>query len=373
MFREIKGQDRALGVLSQAMEHGRVSQSYLFHGIDGVGKFTTALYFGMALNCLSHSEFRPCGVCNSCRKFLAYDHPDFIYLFPTPNWKISSEGEFKSEEELGQYQSFIRNKIESPWNDHYFKNSVEIRKDAIGTLIKRLDLSNFEAQYRICIIEDADEMNIHTSNAFLKTLEEPPADTVIILVTNRLSMLLPTIVSRCQQVYFPPVPPKVVEGILKEKFHTTHERALAASRIADGSVKRAVRLIQEDSLLLRDRAFEIVQMAAAGKDLAFYNSVSGGERLNGETVTELVRYVCMFVSDLNLISLAPELVTNIDKLEFIRQYGLPLYDTYGGNLADRTLDFTMQMEDLNRKLAGNVNPSLVMFNVYLKLCKVFRG
>jgi len=85
MFRNIKGQAGALKILKLALENNRVAQAYLFHGSDGVGKFTTALYFGMALNCLSKSEFRPCGVCASCRKFMALDHPDLIYLFPTPN------------------------------------------------------------------------------------------------------------------------------------------------------------------------------------------------------------------------------------------------------------------------------------------------
>jgi len=193
MFRNIKGQDHALQILKMAMDNDRIAQAYLFHGADGVGKFTTALYFGMALNCLSLSEFRPCGVCNSCRKFLAFEHPDFIYLFPTPNLQLTVDGEIKSPEGLRQYEAYIKNKIEAPWQDYYFSSSIEIRMESVSMLIKRLDFSIYEANWRVCIIEEADQMNIPTANAFLKTLEEPPRQTVIILVTNRLSMLLPTI------------------------------------------------------------------------------------------------------------------------------------------------------------------------------------
>jgi len=63
MFRKIKGQSQVIDLLSSAIVNNRISQAYLFHGGDGVGKFITALYFGMALNCLSSREYRPCGVC----------------------------------------------------------------------------------------------------------------------------------------------------------------------------------------------------------------------------------------------------------------------------------------------------------------------
>ena len=107
MFRNIKGQAGALKILKLALENNRVAQAYLFHGSDGVGKFTTALYFGMALNCLSKSEFRPCGVCASCRKFMALDHPDLIYLFPTPNLGLNLDGEITKSEFIPEYAGYI--------------------------------------------------------------------------------------------------------------------------------------------------------------------------------------------------------------------------------------------------------------------------
>ncbi|MDZ4122323.1 MAG: DNA polymerase III subunit delta', partial [Candidatus Cloacimonadaceae bacterium] len=158
MFRQIIGQDHALGLFKSAMANDRVAQAYLFHGNDGVGKFITALYFGMALNCFSAGEFRPCGVCTSCRKFLNLDHPDFIYIFPTPNMKMSTSGEIKDAQAYKEYESFIENKKNTPWKDFFFSSSAEIRKESIMMLQQRLELSISEASYRICIIEDADKM-----------------------------------------------------------------------------------------------------------------------------------------------------------------------------------------------------------------------
>lgn len=373
MFREIKGQDRALKVIQQAIASERVSQAYLFHGIDGVGKFTTALYFGMALNCLSESEFKPCGVCNSCRKFLAFDHPDFIYLFPAPNMNITVDGEIDKSEDQQQYMAYIRNKIETPWKDYFFKRSIGIRRDAITMLNKKLYYSMFEAKYRVCIIEDADEMNHQTANSFLKTLEEPPLSTVIILITNRLSMLLPTIVSRCQPIYFVPVSPHVIEKILVDKFHASPENARTASRIAEGNVKRAVKLIEDEASDLRELAFEILQMASTGKDYSFYQTIYNTKsRLSAETMNELIKYICLYIGDLNLIGEAPEQISNVDKLDSLHNMVESIAEKDAALLSDRIWRFLLRMEDLQRKVNGNVNTSLVLINLYLQLCKVFR-
>jgi len=108
MFRQIKGQEQALSVLKHAIHSGKVGQAYLFYGPEGVGKFTTALYFGMALNCQSEDLEKPCGVCNSCKKFLQFSHPDFIYVFPTPNLKLSVEGDIQESKYVSEYQGYFK-------------------------------------------------------------------------------------------------------------------------------------------------------------------------------------------------------------------------------------------------------------------------
>lgn len=374
MFREIKGQPAALNVLNAAIDHDRISHAYLFHGIEGVGKFTAALYFGMALNCLSKSEFRPCGVCSSCRKFLAYEHPDLIYIFPSSNLKLSIDGEIQEPKALKEYQAYIRAKIETPWEDYRFSTNTMIRLESMRWLIKRLSITKYEAAKRICLIEDADQMNIETSNAFLKTLEEPPEDTVIILITNNLSQLLPTIVSRCQTLYFKPVAPQVIESLLMEKFNVSPQQARTASHIADGSVKRAIHLVQGGSFAIRDRAFEIFRMAVQGEDLAYYNSIQNpSARPNAESTIELLRYVSLFAGDLNLVENAPEQVVNIDKMDFLLETKARLKTIDGAILSDGILDFIHDVERYIRMIGGNVNLQLILLNLYPRLARVFRG
>lgn len=373
MFRNIKGQSSALQILKLALENDRIAQAYLFHGSDGVGKFTTALYFGMALNCLAKSEFRPCGVCSSCRKFLALDHPDLLYIFPTPNLGLNLDGEITKTEYKSEYEGYIRNKIETPWEDHQFSANIMIRKESMSWLIKRLSLSSYEASHRVCIIEDADSMNTETSNAFLKTLEEPPENTVIILITNNLSRLLPTIISRCQPVHFQPVTPSVMEAILRDNFNVSPELARTASHIADGSVKRAIHFAHNESSELRERAFEILEMAATGKDLAYFRSLQGlARKFNAESAIEVLRYASLFAGDLNLVLDAPEQVVNIDRKEFLRATREKLANVDPAAYTDRVLNFVLLMEDYVRKLHGNVNLQLVMLNLFLELKKLVR-
>lgn len=374
MFRKIKGQNSVLHILNQAINNNRIAQAYLFHGIDGVGKFTTALYFGMALNCLSKSEFRPCGVCVSCRKFLALDHPDLIYVFPSANLELSPDGEIKKQESLRQYREFIQNRIERPWQDYYFSSNAEIRRESIAYMIRRLDLSAFEAQYRICIVEDADGMNNATANAFLKTLEEPPQNTVIILTTHRLSMLLPTILSRCQPVAFHPVAPRVMESVLTDQFNIPAEQARTVSRIADGSVKRAISMAQNETSELRDLAFSLVQLCSEGNDLAAFRLLRNPPlKLSAEAAVELLRYVSLFVSDLAVALSDPEQLVNIDKQDFLLRSASQMLETPESAPADRVYYFLREMGDLTRRINGNANLQLALVNSGVMLRKVFTG
>ena len=360
MFRNIKGQDQVVQLLSTQIENDRVAQAYLFHGGDGVGKFVTALYFGMGLNCLSSNEFRPCGVCSSCRKFLSYEHTDFHYLFPSARLDLSIDGEIKNADGLKQYAAFIHNKQESPWVDYSWDGSIEIRKESVLMLSKRLEMSSMEARYRIVIIEDAEQMNNTTANAFLKKLEEPPAKTVIILITERLSMLLPTIISRCQQVYFKPLSSSTIETILSDNFDIESAIARTAARIAGSNLKQAIRIAHDSSSQIRDLAFTLADLASRNEELSFLNLLNKQrDSLNAGKAQELIKYLCIIVNDLVLLPSNPDKITNVDKLDLIQSLMNSTRD-----ITQQASDFLLYAEDLNRKISGNVNLTLVLIGLF---------
>ncbi len=350
-------------MLQNAIINDRVAQAYLFHGNDGVGKFITALYFGMALNCFSAGEYRPCGVCDSCRKFLTFEHQDFIYLFPTPNYKMTVSGEIKDAQAYKEYQQYVSNKKETPWKQHFFSASTEIRKESIMMLQQRLELSIHEANYRICIIEGADQMNPSTANAFLKTLEEPPQKTIIILITERLSMLLPTILSRCQTLYFNPLSRSNIEHILTQKFDVDTAMARTSALIANGNLKTAIRLAEENTSQNRQVAIEMLEQAFRKQDLAFFNHLQKSkDTLSASFIQEMINYLCVLLNDLVIIHHNPERLINIDQVQLLSEISeLPVdYD-------DSAYSLLLKLEDFKRKLKGHVNPSLIMINTFFEL------
>lgn len=164
-FRDIIGQDKAINILVKTMQRGRIASSYLFAGEPGIGKKCTALTLAKALNCLT-SPVDACDECFSCKKIDSGIHPDFLLISP---------------------------------------ESGQIRVEEIRAIDEMLSLKAFEGRYKVVIVDDADTMNQYAANAFLKTLEEPPEESLIILVSSNPGRLPDTIRSRCSRINFTPL------------------------------------------------------------------------------------------------------------------------------------------------------------------------
>jgi DNA polymerase III subunit delta' len=200
-FRAIQGQEAALGFLQGALRRGRIPSAYLFLGPHHVGKRTTALALAMALNCrdeAARAAADACGACASCRKIAADTHPDVETIRP--------DGQF-------------------------------LRIDQVREVAERLALIPFEARKRVVIVAQAERMNPPAANAFLKTLEEPPTDTLIVLCAQEARRLPETIVSRCVPVRFRLLPADIVRGLLAAEGQLSGEALDFALRFAQGRLR----------------------------------------------------------------------------------------------------------------------------------------
>lgn len=175
-------------MLQGIIRRRRVASSYLFCGEAGIGKKTAAVNFAKALNCLGRGEgdaepgpqsHDACDACPSCTKIDAGVHPDFLAVAP--------------EERI-------------------------IRIEEIRVVEEALSYKPFEGRRKVVVIDEAETMNISAANAFLKTLEEPPADSVIILVTSKPGALPDTIRSRCSRVNFYPLPHESCRQVLEDRY-----------------------------------------------------------------------------------------------------------------------------------------------------------
>jgi DNA polymerase III subunit delta' len=213
-FVNLKGQNSAIGYLKAALESGKISHAYIFSGPDGVGKRIAAMNFAKALNCDNVKSGEGCDQCPSCKKIDSAKHPDIYILSP--------------EEDGGS-----------------------IKIEDVRAVIKDVYLKPFEAKRKVYIIEAAQELKHEAENALLKTLEEPPANSVIILLTEKIEKLFHTIVSRSQVVRFFPLKLKDAEDILVKEYSFDRPDAHILSHLALGRLGLALKLKEEDALTKR--------------------------------------------------------------------------------------------------------------------------
>lgn len=273
----ILGQEQPIRLLKTLFRNGTIPHAFLFLGIEGVGKKTTAMAFAMACNCSAQTpDVGPCGCCSPCRKIKSGNHPDIILIEPS--------GPF-------------------------------IRIDQIRSLCNTLALKPYEARYRVVIISQAQAMNPAAGNALLKMLEEPPDRTVLILTALQTSDLLPTIVSRCQHVRFNPIPQDQIEALLIEQYGTLHDDAKIISTLANGSVSKARSMIRQTHTAnwIRRRIWlinevESLSIRPIGSRLAFAAKLS--ERK--EAVADSLEVMKSWFRDLIVFKYNPGRILNKD-------------------------------------------------------------
>jgi DNA polymerase-3 subunit delta' len=204
-FKDILGQDQVITWFKRAMTQDRLASSYLFVGSEGIGKRLFALNLAKVLNCLTLRDGDACETCASCKKINAGTHPDVLLIAP--------QGQTIKIEQIRRIQHTLS-----------FKPAF--------------------ARRRMVIIDNAETMTPDAANAFLKTLEEPPLNTTLILIAQDKTQLLSTIVSRCQIVRFRPLPLKIVQEVLKKKGLEKDEATKIAS-LAEGSLGKAMQLLEK--------------------------------------------------------------------------------------------------------------------------------
>ena len=233
---DIRSHQDQVEMLRRSIQRGRMAHAYLFSGPQGVGKSLFARVFAQCLFCERHSdeELLACNECSPCRQFNSGSHPDFFSIG-------CPEG-----------------KTEIPVS--VFTGTPE--KRGHDGLIHDLSLRPMAGTRRIALLDDANRMNEEGANGMLKTLEEPPPNSLLILIADNLDALLPTIRSRCQLLRFSPLPVNdVAELLLENEVTTDPAEAAAAASMSDGSLQTATQLLNPALRTLRDRLYGFLSAA----------------------------------------------------------------------------------------------------------------
>jgi DNA polymerase III subunit delta' len=329
-FTNIFGHEFQKEVLRRAARGDRVSHAYLFFGPDGIGKKLMALEFGKVLNCTlkEDSNIGQCD-CLSCKKIEKEIHPDVFLV------------EYKGVKDIKVDQ--IREEVE-----------------------ERLFFRPFEGRFKVAIVDESHRMNPSAQNAFLKTLEEPPPDSVIVLITSQPQVLLPTIRSRCQSLEFKPLSQEVIFEEVKRRTNLSLDEAAIVSRLSGGSLGKALDLDKE---LLSQRKEIIMKLSNinpnhASEVLSFAESIlKNSSSGDVEKLMLVFDIISLWLRDIVLIKIGfgEDSLSNRDLISVTRRFA----DRRSvDNILDKLRFFDKAWYAL---FHGNANKQIAIENLVLKI------
>jgi len=365
MFKEVKGQKKAIQQLKYLISEEKIAGSYLFYGPAGVGKLMTALEFAKILNCQDEISEKPCRDCKACHKIDDLAHPDIELIFPIPNFDKTPEGGYKNDKEREQVQNYLQHLKEQPYNRYKFSKTTAIRINTIREIERTLKYKPREGNYRVVIMIDADQLIVHAENAFLKTLEEPPPYAVIILTTTKLDSLLPTIISRCRKVRFTKIPIPIIENELMKKHDVEKFQARIAARIANGSLAKAILISKDQSPRARKLSLDLVDCLMDENLNSVYELSEYFKRnRDEELLIGMIDFLIIWFSDIINLKNVPEKILNIDQIEKLKAFYKKFF--VSNKLVKKVIE---QMEEFKGLVYGHVNFELIIINLYYQIRK----
>ncbi len=319
-FADIMGHDRIIEVLRRSLCNGKTAHSYLFEGVPGSGRKKTAMMLIQALFCTALPD-DACGNCPSCRKIESGNHPDIHHIAPLPD-----------------------------------KRDISI--DQLRELQHILSLRPYEAPRKVCIIDPAERMSVNAANSLLKTLEEPPGNALIILLTENAGMLLSTVRSRCQLIRFAPLSPEHIVTLL-ERNGMASEAATLIAPMSGGSLQRALELDNESLVVRREAVLSRVSQLSHNRIATIFDAA---EELSGtrDATLELLDMLLSFFRD--------AVHLGAGNREIVNRSVRPAIESIAAQRSfPRNLELLERINATKRDVQRNANPKLALDNLFMAM------
>ncbi len=321
-FAEIVGHDRIVEVFRRSIRSGKTSHAYIFEGVAGCGRRKTALALIQALFCQNVAD-DACGVCPSCRKVAGGNHGDIHYIEPLPDKR-------------------------------------DISVDQLRELQRELALRPYEASRKACIMEPAERMNVSSANSLLKTLEEPPGNALIILLTENADMLLPTIRSRCQLIRFAPLSQEHVCRLLV-KSGIAPESAELAAALSEGSMQHAGELDNEALTERRETVFNRLVALDLSRIATVFDTAEELAGNRDETLASLDLLLSVARDVVYLLAGSGEIVNTAIR---------PALERFAANCTlEKGLQILGDIAETRRAVQRNANNKLALECLFMKIAE----
>jgi DNA polymerase III subunit delta' len=319
------GQKRTISLLEHGLKNGNLAHAYIFTGPEHIGKMKLALELAMALNCTGQAP--PCHECPSCKKIAEGKHADVQVIQLTRDEDEDTE-------------------------------SKTIHTEQIKDMIHSASLPPYEGKNKVYIIDSAELLQPEASNRFLKNLEEPLPNVTYLLLTVNVKLLLSTVISRCQRIDFPPVPPDEEATALVERLHIETERARLLALLSRGCPGWAINAAADDVILERrnvnlDGVMSTIK-AEADERFAYAAKLAEGFSRNRKAVYDILGVWQDYWRDLMLAKTGcPPLIVNFDRKDEI----IKMAERF--SLAEIKSVIT-RIRAAGTQLKQNVNPRLAL-------------
>lgn len=367
-FKEIIGQENIKQQLIQTVAENRISHAQLFLSCDGSGALPLAIAYAQYINCLDKQADDSCGVCSSCRKYERYIHPDLHFSYPF----FASKDVRTAVDVLEEWRSMLLADAYFDMDIWRSKLSAENKQANINIaechdIIKKLSYKAFEAETKVLIMWLPEYLD-KEGNSLLKIIEEPPQNTLFILVANNQEQILSTLLSRTQIVKIPKLSHATIESYLMDGHGLPENQATEYSFLADGNLIEAKSLVGNNHNENADKFAEWLRMGYGNRVLDLTVFVEQAAGWGRENQKNFLKYGISFLRECSLLlSGAEELVKlPLRVLETAKKLSTHVLDL---NMADAIIT---ELEKAHYHIERNANPKILFLDVSLQLVKIIK-
>ncbi len=321
-FKEVIGHQNIKEKLINTTKENRVSHAQLFLGPEGSGKLALAIAYAQYISCENKQGNDSCGVCPACLKYQKIVHPDLHFVYPVATSKSIKKDPI-SDDYISQWRETI---IENPYinqNKWYEIIDIEnkqgiISKNESYEILKKLNLKTFESEYKIMIIWLPETMNAFAANKLLKLIEEPPAKTLFLLVSENSEQILPTILSRTQLLKIPKIDGKSMHTALCDRFGLSPDKANDIVLFSNGNYFEAQNLInssEEDNYNFNQFVF-FMRLAYQRKIIEIINWIDEIARIGREKQKNFLIYALRLIRENFMLNINKKEIVYLTQEEF---------------------------------------------------------
>ena len=365
-FKDVIGQEELKKHLIQEVKNDKISHAQLFLGKPGFGSLPLALSFVQYIFCEQKTESDSCGICPSCKKVQDLQHPDLHFSFPA----VQAIGK-KSDVFLADWREQIKSEPYFNLNNWIDRIDVKGRTPIIGTdesqeIIKKLSLKSYEGGYKVMMIWMSETMNATCSNKLLKIIEEPPARTLFILVSESQDKLLQTILSRTQIVKVPRLRVDEISSYLRNNRQLPSNQSDSIASRAEGDFIEALEVLNENAEGDENRELFIQLMRVCYKKnvIDMMDWADSAATLSREKQKIFLRYALHMFRQSIVKNYTDDILTRVsdEEAQFLKNFSKFIT---GNNI----LDFTQTFNDAHYYVERNANAKLLFTNICFKVMR----